>query len=144
MLRSPLPGEIIPASLRGDFDLWTNAGPAHIPYVKSGDLRAIIQFGAKRMPVFPDVPTAKELGYDLIAEILRLVAAPPGTPGDRVKVLEEAFLKAMNDSEFKKWVEKSQQEANPGGQKEALESLAPLTRLIDKHMKELREVFEKQ
>jgi len=137
-------GEILPASLRGDFDVWTNAGPAHIPYVKSGDLRVILQFGAKRMPVFPNVPTAKELGYDLIAEILRLVAAPPGTPADRARVLEEAFLKAMNDPEFKAWVEKSQQEANPGGQKEALESLTPFTRLIDKHMKELREVFEKQ
>jgi tripartite-type tricarboxylate transporter receptor subunit TctC len=137
-------GEIIPASLRGDFDVWTNAGPAHIPYVQSGDLRVILQFGERRMPVFSEVPTAKELGHDLVAEILRLVAAPPGTPADRAKVLEGAFLKAMNDSDFQAWVTKSQQEANPGGEKEALGSLAPFTRLIDKHMKELREVLEKQ
>ena len=45
---------------------------------------------------------------------------------------------------IEKWVEKSQQEANPGGQKEALESLAPLTRLIDKHMKEIAEVMRQQ
>lgn len=137
-------GELIPASLRGDFDVWTNAGPAHIPYVKNGEMRALMQFGEKRMPVFPDVPTAKELGHDLVAEILRLVAAPPGTPADIAKTLEQAFLKAMNDPDFKAWVEKSKQEANPGGEKEAAASLASFSRLIDRHMKEIAEVLSKQ
>ena len=137
-------GELLPASIRGDFDVWTNAGPAHIPYVKSGDLRALLQFGEKRMPAFPDVPTAKEIGYDIIAEILRLVAAPPGTPADRVKILEEAFLKAMHDKDFMGWVEKSKQEANPGGQKEASQSAAAFGRLIEKHMNKLRASLQKQ
>ena len=136
-------GEILPASIRGDFDVWTNAGPAHIPYVKSGDLRALLQFGEKRMPAFPDVPTAKELGFDIIAEILRLVAAPPGTPADRVKIIEEAFLKAMHDKDFMGWVEKSKQEANPGGQKEAATSAAAFGRLIEKHMNQLRTSLQK-
>lgn len=137
-------GEILPASIRGDFDVWTNAGPAHIPYVKSGDLRALLQFGEKRMPAFADVPTAKELGFDIIAEILRLVAAPPGTPADRVKIIEEAFLKAMRDKDFMGWVEKSKQEANPGGQKEAAASVAAFGRLIEKHMNQLRTSLQKQ
>ena len=137
-------GEMIPASIRGDFDVWTNAGPAHIPYVSSGDLRALMQTGDKRMAAFPNVPTAKELGYNLVAEILRLVAAPPGTPADRVKVLEDAFLKAMKDRDFKSWVEKSKQEANPGGQKEAAQSVAAFARLVEKHMNDLRESLQKQ
>jgi tripartite-type tricarboxylate transporter receptor subunit TctC len=137
-------GELIPASIRGDFDVWTNAGPAHVPYVSSGDLRAILQTGHQRMAAFPDVPTVKELGYNLVAEIFRLVAAPPGTPADRVKVLEEAFLKAMNDKDFKSWVEKSKQEANPGGQKEAAQSAADFSRLVEKHMNDLRESLQKQ
>lgn len=137
-------GELVPANLRGDFDVWTNAGPAHIPYVQKGELRAILQFGETRMPAFPNVPTAKELGYDLIAEILRLVAAPPGTPAAVVKTLEEAFLKAMNDAEFKAWVVKSQQEANPGGQKEAAAAVANFSKLIDRHMKDISEGVSKQ
>ncbi len=137
-------GELLPASIRGDFDVWTNAGPAHIPYVKSGDLRALLQFGEKRMPAFADVPTAKELGFDIVAEILRLVAAPPGTPADRVKIIEEAFLKAMHDKDFLGWVEKSKQEANPGGQKEASQSAAAFGRLIEKHMNQLRASLQKQ
>lgn len=137
-------GEMIPASLRGDFEVWTNAGPAHIPYVNSGDLRALIQFGDKRMSAFPDVPTAKELGHDLVAEILRLLAAPPGTPADAANALEGAFLKAMNEPEFKAWVEKSQQEANPGGQKEAAAALSNFSRLIERHMKDIAETLRKQ
>jgi tripartite-type tricarboxylate transporter receptor subunit TctC len=137
-------GEMIPASLRGDYELWTNAGPAHIPYVKNGELRAIIQFGATRMSAFPDVPTAKDLGHDVIAEILRLLAAPPGTPADAAKTLEAAFLKAMNDPDFKAWVVKSQQEANPGGQKEAAAAVANFGRLVERHMKDIAEVLRKQ
>jgi tripartite-type tricarboxylate transporter receptor subunit TctC len=137
-------GEMIPASMRGDYDLWTNAGPAHIPYVKNGELRAILQFGETRMSAFPDVPTAKELGHDLVAEILRLLAAPPGTPAEVAKTLEAAFLKAMNEPAFKEWVVKSQQEANPGGQKEAAAAAANFSRLVDKHMKDIAEVLRKQ
>jgi tripartite-type tricarboxylate transporter receptor subunit TctC len=96
------------------------------------------------MAAFPDVPTAKELGYDLVAEILRLLAAPPGTPAGAARILEEAFLKAMNDPGFKAWVEKSQQEANPGGQKEAAVAVANFSRLIERHMKEIAEVMRKQ
>jgi tripartite-type tricarboxylate transporter receptor subunit TctC len=137
-------GEMLPASLRGDFDVWTNAGPAHIPYVKSGELTAILQLGATRMEAFKDVPTAKDLGHDIVGEILRLLAAPPGTPPDVLKVLETAFLKAMNDPDFKAWVEKSQQEANPGDQKAAAEATANFSRLIEKHMSEIGEVLRKQ
>lgn len=137
-------GEMIPASLRGDFEVWTNAGPAHIPYVKNGELRALVQFGEKRMSAFPDVPTAKELGVDLVAEILRLLAAPPGTPAELARTLEGAFLKAMNAPEFKAWVEKSQQEANPGGQKEAAAAAANFSRLVERHMKDIAEVLRKQ
>jgi tripartite-type tricarboxylate transporter receptor subunit TctC len=137
-------GELVPASLRGDFDVWTNAGPAHIPYVKQGELRALLQFGEERMAAFPDVPTAKEQGQDLIAEILRLVAAPPGTPPEIAKVLEQIFLKAMNDPDFKAWVEKSQQEANPGGQADAKAAVDNFSRLIDRHMTEIAQGVSKQ
>jgi len=137
-------GELIPASLRGDFDVWTNAGPAHIPYVKNGELKALLQFGEQRMPAFANVPTAKEQGFDVIAEILRLVAAPPGTPAEVAGVLEQALLKAMNDEGFKEWVTKSEQEANSGGRKEAETSLGNFSRLIDRHMKEIAEGVSKQ
>ena len=96
------------------------------------------------MSAFPEVPTAKELGHDLVAEILRLLAAPPGTSADAAKLLEGAFLKAMNEPEFKAWVEKSKQEANPGGQKEAAAAASNFSRLIERHMKDIAETLRKQ
>lgn len=137
-------GELIPASVRGDFDVWTNGGSAPIPYVKQGELKVLIQFGEKRMSAFPDVPTAKDLGYDLVAPILRLIAAPPGTPAEAANFLEQALLKAMNDPDFKAWVEKSQQEANPGNRKEAEAAIANFNRMLDPHIGELAAIIRQQ
>ena len=42
-----------------------SAQPGEVrPLVEGGKLRALMVFQAKRNPVFPDVPTAKELGWD--------------------------------------------------------------------------------
>ncbi|MET3699434.1 tripartite-type tricarboxylate transporter receptor subunit TctC [Bacillus oleivorans] len=45
----------------------------------------------------PDVPTFKELGYDMTAGIDRGVAVPPGTDPEIIKVLEKAFLDILEE-----------------------------------------------
>ncbi len=71
-----------------------------IPQVKAGTVRLLGTHGEKRMKMFPDVPTFRELGYDFINETVFMVAAPKGTPLPIVKKLEEAFHKGMEDPEF--------------------------------------------
>jgi tripartite-type tricarboxylate transporter receptor subunit TctC len=71
-----------------------------IPQVKAGEVRLLATHGEKRMKIFPDVPIFRELGYDFINETVFMVAAPKGTPSPIVKKLEEAFHKAMDDSDF--------------------------------------------
>ena len=71
-----------------------------IPQVKAGEVRLLATHGEKRMKIFPDVPTFRELGYDFINETVFMVAAPKGTPSPIVKKLEEALHKAMDDSDF--------------------------------------------
>ena len=56
----------------------------------------------KRMDIIPDVPTFKELGYDIVEGAYRGVAAPPGTPDEIIKYLATAFDKTMKDPEVKK------------------------------------------
>ena len=56
----------------------------------------------KRMDIIPDVPTFKELGYDIVEGAYRGVAAPPGTPDEIIKYLAAAFDKTMKDPEVKK------------------------------------------
>ena len=71
-----------------------------IPQIKAREVRLLATHGEKRMKIFPDVPTFRELGYDFINETVFMVAAPKGTPLAVVKKLEEAFHKAMDDPEF--------------------------------------------
>jgi tripartite-type tricarboxylate transporter receptor subunit TctC len=54
------------------------------------------------MDVIPDVPTFRELGYDIVEGAYRGVAAPPGTPDEIIKYLANAFDKTMKDPEVKK------------------------------------------
>lgn len=77
-----------------------------IPQIKAGAVRLLGTHGEKRMKLFPDVPTFRELGYDFINETVFMVAAPKGTPSPIVKKLEEAFHKAMDDPEFIQTMEK--------------------------------------
>ncbi len=77
-----------------------------IPQIKAGAVRLLGTHGEKRMKLFPDVPTFRELGYDFINETVFMVAAPKGTPSLIVKKLEEAFHKAMDDPEFIQTMEK--------------------------------------
>lgn len=77
-----------------------------IPQIKAGAVRLLGTHGEKRMKLFPDVPTFRELGYDFINETVFMVAAPKGTPLAIVKKLEEAFHKAMDDPEFIQTMEK--------------------------------------
>jgi tripartite-type tricarboxylate transporter receptor subunit TctC len=73
---------------------------AFVSHVKAGTLRIIAALGAERDPIFPDVPTAKEQGYDVQLELWRGVSAPKGTPADVVAKLEKAISETVASPEF--------------------------------------------
>jgi tripartite-type tricarboxylate transporter receptor subunit TctC len=54
-----------------------------------------------RMSELPDVPTFKELGFDLVEAVDRGVIVPPKTPQDVIKKLEQAFLEISANPEIK-------------------------------------------
>jgi tripartite-type tricarboxylate transporter receptor subunit TctC len=45
--------------------LWASPPALAIPHVKAGKLRALATWGATRLAAFPEVPTLKELGFDV-------------------------------------------------------------------------------
>ncbi|HYC63677.1 MAG TPA: tripartite tricarboxylate transporter substrate binding protein [Reyranellaceae bacterium] len=70
--------------------------------ILSGELRGLAVTDHERSKFLPNVPTTKELGYPtIISNSTRGVAAPKGTPADVIKVLEGAFLKAINSADMK-------------------------------------------
>ena len=71
-------------------------------HMKSGKLRALAAFGAKRAASAPDVPTLKELGYDVEFSLWVGLFAPKGTPDAVVKRVREATKQAVENEQFKK------------------------------------------
>jgi len=69
-------------------------------HVQAGTLRVIAVTSAERIPVMPDVPTAKEQGYDVDMVLWRGVAAPKGTPKQAIARLEQAIKHAVDSQEF--------------------------------------------
>jgi tripartite-type tricarboxylate transporter receptor subunit TctC len=103
VLPVPKPGERYASTLGGHSEvLYEQAGDIK-QYLDAKQLRPLIIFAAKRHPAFPDIPCSMELGYDLTLPQFRSIVAKAGTPPDRVKALAEAFKKAMDTPEWKKF-----------------------------------------
>ncbi len=69
--------------------------------IKAGKLRALAAFGGQRSPAYPNVPTMKELGYDVEFYLWVGLFAPKGTPDNVVNFWREASKKAVADEKFK-------------------------------------------
>ena len=69
-------------------------------YVQSGKLRLLATWGEKRPRDFPDVPTLKELGYDVVVDAPNGVGAPKGLDPAVLARLREAFKVAAASTEF--------------------------------------------
>ena len=73
---------------------------ALVAHVKSGDLRVLAVLGTKREPVFPDAPTAKELGFPVTLDMWRGIAAPGGTPKPIIAKLQDAIKQSVETPAF--------------------------------------------
>lgn len=65
--------------------------------IQAGKLRLIASVTDTRWPEYPDVPTAKEAGYDASIESYLGMAVPKGTPQARLEKLRAAFKATMAD-----------------------------------------------
>jgi tripartite-type tricarboxylate transporter receptor subunit TctC len=70
------------------------------PLVEAGKLRVLNTWGEQRLAKFPDAPTLKELGIDVVQNSPFGIGAPRGTPPDVVKKLHDGFKKAMEDPSY--------------------------------------------
>jgi len=69
---------------------------------KAGKLRALASFSSKRAAAMPDVPTLKELGYDVEFSLWVGLFAPKGTPDAVITKLRAESKKAAGSDQFKK------------------------------------------
>ena len=92
--------ETIMATLRGDVDIAAQSAE-WAPFVRDGKLRALAMFTAERYSEFPEVPTLRDLGYDITAPSMIGIAGPKGLDEAKVKKLHDAFHSAMQEQRFK-------------------------------------------
>ena len=88
-------------------------GHADLVYEQLGDvksfldgkqMRPVVIFADKRFPAFKDVPTGKELGYDIIINQFRAVLMKAGTDAARVKAVSDALAKVAATDDYKNWL----------------------------------------
>jgi len=102
-------GPAVAALLGGQVHALASGPAAAVGQIKAGKMRALAGWGDKRLPMMPDLPTFKELGYkDVEFYIWSGVFAPVATPAPVVARLREAVRAAVADPQFKGAMEKVQ------------------------------------
>jgi len=94
-------GPALVAILGNNAQVTTQSVSASLPHIKAGKLRPLATFGATRSKAVPDVPTLKELGYDVEYYLWIGIFAPKGVPPAIVTTLRTALDKAAHSDQFK-------------------------------------------
>ena len=90
----------VPSLLGGEVEAICVPLPEVAAQVRAGKAKVLVMPTEERDPAFPDVPTMKELGYNVVIELFRGISVPKGTPDDAVAKLVAAFEKGAQEPEF--------------------------------------------
>lgn len=94
----------IAAALAGGHIDATFADPSsYKSQVDAGQMKILGIMADERSSVYPDVPTFKELGHDLVFRAWACLVAPKGTPEEILTVLRDAATEVCNSDEFKEY-----------------------------------------
>jgi len=132
----------IAALARKDVDFTVCLATALPSWIRAGKIRLLAVFPDRRGPrgpYFPDIPTLKELGYKISYVTVRhVVEAPPNTPPHIVRILEEAFSRAVKQPAYIEWARKNNVVVDPLSAQELYKEVAKAYPRIEK----FKEIFE--
>ena len=103
-------GEIITALLSGHVDLGITAGSI-APMVEQRRARMLAVWTAARVPRWPETPTLRELGLDLVAHAPMGLAGPQGLPPAVLLRLQTAFRNALQAAPTQELLQRLNMEA---------------------------------
>ena len=108
--------------IAGVVDSNVEALTSAVPNVTAGKYRALAVLSEQRLPLLPDVPTFKELGYpQVVGETWFAVFAPAGTPKPAVARLNAALNKITTSATFVEAMRKLGNEARSSSPAQLLE-----------------------
>lgn len=96
-------GESIAALLGGSIEVYTGDVGEMVPHMEAGKMRILAVLSKERLPApFADIPTAKELGYDVEWVIMRGFYMGKNVPDAAYQAWADAFDAAYQTEEFQK------------------------------------------
>jgi len=95
-------GPVIPAVLGKHIEVGFLNVPETVAHYKSGEMKVLCVFSEKRSKALPNVPTAKELGFDVAGGSTHFIIVPNGTPQSIQDKLDQMVRKIDADPEFQK------------------------------------------
>ena len=94
--------QVVPSVLGGHVNAVVQFPGALAAPMKQGQLRLLVTLTQNRDPAWPEVPTARELGFDAALDAWRGIAVPRGTPKAVISLLENSIQKTVDSAEFRK------------------------------------------
>jgi len=85
------------ALLAGTVDLAVLAPEEMAGLAQAGEVRPLGVASAERLPGFPEVPTLRELGWDVVVENMKGLCAPAGLPDPIYVSLHDRFRRGMQE-----------------------------------------------
>ena len=88
--------------LAGQMNMTFEGTTAIVPFIKSGQLRAVAVTSPQRIPQIPDVPTMDELGYPgMPPDSWQAIVAPAGTPAEIIAKLNSVVNQGLTTKEVR-------------------------------------------
>ncbi|MGA8321267.1 MAG: tripartite tricarboxylate transporter substrate binding protein [Xanthobacteraceae bacterium] len=95
-------GDMVTGLLTGATPVALVGLPNFISYIRDGTVKAIAVDSEERSPLFPEVPTLRELGFSNLAPVYFAFVAPTGVPKPIIDRLHDAIAAVGNQPEFRK------------------------------------------
>jgi tripartite-type tricarboxylate transporter receptor subunit TctC len=94
-------GDMMINVLNGTLDIGVGEVQEIQSQLEAKQVRVLATFADERLAAFPDAPTVKESGYDIVARKFRGLAGPKGLPEDVVAAWEKAVPQVLENPEYK-------------------------------------------
>jgi putative tricarboxylic transport membrane protein len=95
-------GDMMINVLNGTLDIGIGEVQEIRSQLEGKKVRILATFNAERLPDFPDVPTVKESGFDVVLKKFRGLAGAKGMPAEIVAAWEKAVPQLLADPDYKK------------------------------------------
>jgi putative tricarboxylic transport membrane protein len=100
-------GDLLINVLNGTLDVGVGEIQELVGQIEAGEIKLLATYTNERLETFPDVPTAREQGIDLVVDKFRGLAGPKGLSEDVIAAWEQAIPLLLEDPEFKAYYQES-------------------------------------